>query len=192
MLSAFMISYEDANEKEVKKRSRSAIVFGALLIAAGLAAVLLPQIATITLELVIGGLLIFSGIIAGVHEFYADRSRYATWHAAAAVIVLLTGVLLVAYPWAGVAGLTLFLALYFLVAGVNKTVVSLRMRRGDGWGWLLFAGIVDIALGAMVFFLWPNVALWLIGLLFGISLMFQGWWVITVALLARKRFEEPA
>jgi uncharacterized membrane protein HdeD (DUF308 family) len=50
---------------------------------------------------------------------------------------------------------------------------------------LLFSGIVDLILAAMIFTGLPNTAAWAIGLLVGINLVFGGSTLITMALHAR-------
>jgi uncharacterized membrane protein HdeD (DUF308 family) len=42
------------------------------------------------------------------------------------------------------------------------------------WGWLLADGIVSVALGLMIAVHWPSTAAWALGLLVGVSLIFNG------------------
>ena len=54
-----------------------------------------------------------------------------------------------------------------------------------GWGWLLASGIVSVVLGWMIWAQWPASGLWVIGLLVGIQLLFTGWSLVMLALVAR-------
>jgi uncharacterized membrane protein HdeD (DUF308 family) len=54
------------------------------------------------------------------------------------------------------------------------------------WGWMLTSGIVDLALSAMILAGLPSSAVWAIGLLVGINMMFGGTALIAMALHARN------
>ena len=43
-----------------------------------------------------------------------------------------------------------------------------------GWGWLLFAGIVSVLLGVMLWSQFPLSGIWALGILVGIKLIFSG------------------
>ena len=55
----------------------------------------------------------------------------------------------------------------------------------------MFNGIAGLALGVLIVAQWPSDAVWVIGLLLGIDLMFGGWSLVTLALAARTA-PEPA
>jgi hypothetical protein len=48
------------------------------------------------------------------------------------------------------------------------------------WGFMLFSALVDIALGVIIFAGLPGSAIWVLGLLVGINLLFTGVALITV------------
>ena len=84
----------------------------------------------------------------------------------------------------------------------NETVENAeRVKAGDGmplplkevfgelgknWGWLLFAGIVSILLGAAILLKWPATGLVVIGVLVAIEMIIHGWSYVFMALAARK------
>ena len=53
------------------------------------------------------------------------------------------------------------------------------------WGWMLASGIIDVGLGVLLLAGLPGTALWALGLLVGINLLFGGWALILMALDAR-------
>jgi uncharacterized membrane protein HdeD (DUF308 family) len=53
------------------------------------------------------------------------------------------------------------------------------------WGWMLASGVVDVFLGLLLLIGLPGTALWALGLLVGINLLFGGWALILMALHAR-------
>jgi uncharacterized membrane protein HdeD (DUF308 family) len=77
---------------------------------------------------------------------------------------------------------------YFLAEGVTTIMYALEHRRelSDRWSWLLVSGIVDIVLAGIIISGLPGSALWAIGLLVGINLVFGDATLIGMALAARK------
>jgi uncharacterized membrane protein HdeD (DUF308 family) len=84
--------------------------------------------------------------------------------------------------------LTIVVGAYFLAEGVATIMYALEHRRelSEGWSWLLFGGIVDLLIAAIIIAGLPGSALWAVGLLVGINLIFGGASLIGMALAARK------
>ncbi len=61
-----------------------------------------------------------------------------------------------------------------------------RRELSGQWGWMLMSGIVDLVLSAMLLAGLPSTAVWALGLLVGINMMFGGTALIAMALHARK------
>ncbi|MGB5427063.1 MAG: hypothetical protein WBN95_09750 [Gammaproteobacteria bacterium] len=55
--------------------------------------------------------------------------------------------------------------------------------RGDvaNWGWIVFAGLVSIVPGGIIFSGWPVSGLWVIGMFVAIELILQGFAMISIA-----------
>ena len=51
----------------------------------------------------------------------------------------------------------------------------------------MFSGILTILFGIMILFVFPEVSLWIIGLLVGIKLIFAGWDLILLSQRKKKR-----
>jgi uncharacterized membrane protein HdeD (DUF308 family) len=82
------------------------------------------------------------------------------------------------FPLAGVITLTMFLAAYFVAAGILKAIHALQHRGTSGWGWALVSGLISIALGILIWSGFPGTALWALGVIIGIDLIFYGWALI--------------
>jgi uncharacterized membrane protein HdeD (DUF308 family) len=54
------------------------------------------------------------------------------------------------------------------------------------WGWMLFSGIIDLILAAIIFAGLPGTAAWALGLLVGINMLFGGSSMIAIALHGRS------
>jgi uncharacterized membrane protein HdeD (DUF308 family) len=70
---------------------------------------------------------------------------------------ILFGVITFAAPRASLLVLVFFFGAYALVDGVFTLAVAIRGARVlQGWGWLLFEGLVSVAAGVITFF-WPSI-----------------------------------
>jgi uncharacterized membrane protein HdeD (DUF308 family) len=61
-----------------------------------------------------------------------------------------------------------------------------RRELSERWSWLLVAGIMDLLIAAVIIVGLPGSALWAVGLLVGINLLFGGATLIGMALAARQ------
>jgi uncharacterized membrane protein HdeD (DUF308 family) len=164
------------------------MIYGVLLIALGLFAVAMPYVATTAVELFIGWLLVVSGVIGVVASFSGGQSAPGFWwNMLVAIVYLLAGIALLWHPVAGALTLTLVLTAYLIAGGITKIVMSVNMRNAipKAWGWILFSGLVDVGLAALILSGWPGSAGWVIGLLVGINLLVTGVALVIAAVHSR-------
>jgi uncharacterized membrane protein HdeD (DUF308 family) len=161
------------------------LALGILMIILGVVAMAAPVVATIAIQVMLGWLLVISGIAEGIHAFMVKEWRGFLLELLSAVLYLGVGLMLLVDPLKGALALTLILAVFLLVEGIFKIITAFRVRDHRGWGWLLASGIVSVVLGVMIWAQWPASGLWVIGLLVGIQLLFTGWSLVMLALVAR-------
>jgi uncharacterized membrane protein HdeD (DUF308 family) len=161
------------------------LALGILLIILGLVAIAAPVYATFAVQALLGWILIIGGIAQGIHAFMAQGWGGFLFELLSALLYLAVGALLLVNPVEGALALTIVLAAFLVVEGIFKIVMAWRVRRHPRWGWLLASGILSLILGALIWAEWPSSALWVIGLLVGIQLLFTGWALIMLALAAR-------
>ena len=162
------------------------IVLSILLIVAGLAAIALPQIAGIAVNLFVGWMLIFSG---AVHIFYAWQTRRnggVVWGMLLGIVYAVIGGYLLANPVLGLVSLTLGLAFYLFAEGVLELILSYRLHSLPGSGWMLFDGIVTLILAVMIWKTWPSNTEWVLGTLVGVSMLFSGVTRLMISLSVRR------
>lgn len=148
----------------------------------GLLAIALPGLMTLGLELFIGWLLIIAGVIQGYRTLVSEKSAGFWYSLFSAILSIVTGVLLLVYPMVGMLSLTMLLIVFFLLEGVAKIIYSFYLKPITGWGWVLFSGIIALALGAIIISGWPVTALWAIGLIVGINMLFYGVSLLALAI----------
>ncbi|MET0409432.1 MAG: HdeD family acid-resistance protein [Hyphomicrobium sp.] len=164
------------------------LIEGIVLVALGSAAIIVPQIATLTVALFLGWILLFSGI-AGLFTTFSMRPMPGFWWSLlSAIIGIGAGLVLLFSPAAGAVSLTIVLVAFFIIEGIASIMFALEHRNElpGTWVAMLLSGIVDLILGGMIFLGLPSSAAWAIGLLVGINMIFGGFALIAMALQARK------
>jgi uncharacterized membrane protein HdeD (DUF308 family) len=163
------------------------LVEGLVLLALGLAAVLLPQLATFAIESVIGWLFLISGLVGIFTTAWMRRAPGFWWALLSALVAIVTGMILLWWPLGGAFSLTVVVAAFFIVEGIASIMLALDHRRvrSGRWGWMLASGIIDLCLSGMILSGLPGSAGWAIGLLLGINLVLGGSALVGMALSAR-------
>ena len=93
-------------------------------------------------------------------------------------------------PLSGLASITIFLAAYFVVTGISELVSAFQIRPAEGWGFMLFNGIVTLLLGIMLWRQFPLSGAWAVGVLFGAKLLLSGCSLIFIGRGVRGAAEE--
>jgi uncharacterized membrane protein HdeD (DUF308 family) len=125
-----------------------------------------------------GALLLVGGIFEIVGSFWTRLWSGFFLHLLSGVLSVVVGFFFLRDPGGASLAMTLLLACFLIVAGSMKIVVSVTHRLAS-WGWVLLSGVIDVALGLMIWADWPLSGLWVIGLFVGISMLFRGWtWVM--------------
>ena len=160
---------------------------GIVLVLLGLLALLAPVIASVAATVFFGWLLLLSGVIGLVTTFRARHAPGFWWSLLSAVIGIVAGILLLGWPLLGTLSLTAVLIAFLFAEGVVSIMYALEHRNAlsGRWGWMLASGILDVGLGVLLFIGLPGTALWALGLLLGINMVFGGWALIFMALHAR-------
>ncbi len=159
----------------IKENAGLTTASGVLLIIAGMLALLSPLYAGLWITIMVGVLLLMSGISQCFLAFKAGAFGRGLLMFLIGLLMIVAGSYLTTQPVSGLASITLFLAAYFIAAGLCELVIAFNVRPADGWGWQLFNGLVTLALGVMLWRQYPLSGAWAVGILFGIKMVFSGW-----------------
>lgn len=161
---------------------------GVLLLVLGMIAIVVPALATLAMTLVFGWLFLLSGIIGLFTTFWMRGAPGFWWSLASAALAVLAGGYLLAQPIAGALSLTVVLIAFFIIEGIASLMFALDHRRelSGQWGWMLMSGFVDLVLAVMLIAGLPSTAVWALGLLVGINMVFGGVALTAMALHARQ------
>ena len=161
---------------------------GIILVLLGMAAIIVPWIATLAFTIFIGWLFLISGIVGLITTFYMRGAPGFWWSLLSAIVAIAAGVLLLYQPITGALSLTFVLIAFFVIEGIVTIMYALdhRAQLPSRWGWMLASGIVDLILAGIIFAGLPGTAAWALGLLVGINMVFGGTAMIGMALAAKK------
>lgn len=168
------------------------LALGILLVVVGMAAIVFPLVSTIAAKIALGWILLIAGIGEVVHSFYVKRWAGFLWNLLIGLLYVAVGIWLAFFPLTGILSLTIVLAALFIADGIMEIAMGFRVRPHEGWGWLVFSGIIAIAAGLLIVFNLPSSAVWALGLVAGVRLLVSGWSFIFLAMSGRRIREETA
>jgi uncharacterized membrane protein HdeD (DUF308 family) len=151
-------------------------MLGVLFFVLGFLCILEPGIGSLAVTLLIGWIFVFAGVSAlgGVFVGHGKHHPHQWLAALVGIVSLIAGMLLLIHPGQGVATLTIVAAIAIAVQGIIELVWAGRPELRGRRGWLVISGLCGLFLGFLVIAHWPTSAVWFLGLLFGIRLMFTG------------------
>lgn len=176
----------------VGKSIRWSIILSVLMIVAGLVAIAVPPAAGIAVTILVGWLLVFSGLMHFVFAWHTRNAGGMIWELLVAVAYVLSGGYVLSHPLLGMVSLTLALAIYLFAEAVLEFVLGIILRPLAGSAWLLVDGVITLVLAVMIWRTWPSSTAWVLGILVGVSMLFSGISRLMISLAARKLVSQTA
>jgi uncharacterized membrane protein HdeD (DUF308 family) len=151
------------------------VIMGIALIVIGCLAIASSYVSFTTLAAVLmfGILLIVGAGFQFVTAIWGRCWKGFVLHVLAGVFYLIAGMFMIDNPVAAALALTMVIAIFLLVGGIVRIIMSL-VNRFDGWGWVLLNGVISFILGILIYEQWPYSGTWVIGLFVGIEMIFSG------------------
>ena len=162
------------SEDEVRRVRRWLRITGVLGLVGGVAAIIVPPVASVTTTLFIGWILVYAGAVSAFHAWSMRHQPRGGLRLFNAALTLVLGLLLVVFPRSGTLTLTVLLAAWFFASGGVLVLSAIRRQSRPGVGLTAFNGAVSLLLGILIVADLPSSAGWAIGLLVGINLVFWG------------------
>ena len=165
------------------------LALGVSMIFLGTVGLLASGFLTITSVLMFGGFIFAGGLIQMVHAIQVKEEDWSgkLQHILIAALYIIAGLIVFWDPLITSVVLTILLALLFAVIGVARLWYAFYCKKQD-WKWLLFAlsGVFDMIIAGIIMVALPGSAIWLIGMLIAIELLFNGWSFLFLGLRVRK------
>jgi uncharacterized membrane protein HdeD (DUF308 family) len=145
-------------------------------------------VATLAYAILIGWLFLISGAVGLATTYWMRQLPGFWWSLLSAALAIAVGIALIGWPFGGEVSLTLLLIAFFLIEGIASIMYALDHRRelSGRWSFMLMSGIIDLILGVIIFAGLPETAMWAIGLLVGINMLFGGGALIGMGSHARS------
>ena len=150
------------------------IGISALLIVLGLTAVVIAGAVGIALSILILWIIVFAGMANLVHAWDARETPLFAWRLLVGLLFMAGGIFLLFHPRYDIPFVTLFIAWMIGFESMLLLAAYGWLRRLPGAGWLALDGAVTLAIACLIGFLWPWMALWMLGVLVGLDIMSTG------------------
>jgi uncharacterized membrane protein HdeD (DUF308 family) len=174
-----------AEFKHLKSNWWCLLLLGVFLVVGGTVAVLFPILTNVAAMIVLGVVLTVSGIATIVTAFWVGKWSGLLLQLLVGILYVVVGMQIADAPLKAGLVMAVFIAGFFIVAGAFRTVAALVIRFPH-WGWAMLNGIVTFLCGVVIYRHFPQCALWVVGLLVGLEMLFNGWTWIMLALAVRR------
>ena len=149
---------------------------GIAFIVVGVLAFMMAPLTSLATGIYVGGMLCVAGVFAFIGGLSHIR-RGGGWLAALlGLLSLVVGAAFLYNPAAGAVTLVWMIGAWLLVGGIFELATAFTMPIGKGW--LIFVGLIDLALGLIVVTMDPQQASGFLGYYVGISFIFRGLWTV--------------
>ncbi len=167
------------------------LLLGILLLACGTSALAFPLLGSLVAISVLSAVLMVAGVVMLVGAFWTGKWSGFLVNVLVGLLYVAAGFVISEKPIVSMEVVTIYVAVSFMVMGIFRIVAAMTLRFPQ-WGWMLLNGCVTFLLGLIIFRHLPLDALWVIGLLVGIEMIFSGWTWIMLAMEIKRIPAEPA
>jgi len=161
------------------------MLLGIVLMLGGVIAIAYPCVSSVGVVMVLGIILMVSGVLTIIGAFWAGKWSGLFLQLLVGILYIMAGLEIRDSPVESTASLTMFIAAFFIVVGIFRIVVAV-IERFPQWGWALINGVVTLLAGLIIYDTFPLSAFWLIGLLVGLELLFNGLTWFMLSMVIRK------
>ena len=169
----------------MNSKSRGWLITGAILsLIVGLLALSSPLLFSFLIVRFLGLFALISGVISLMVAIFDKDVAPRGLNAVFALVRIGAGLALLYCARSGLDLIMLIFAVYLIVEGIFDIFGALKMREHRGRVFMLINGLITIALGLMVYAHWPSGSAWILGLFFGINLIFNGFSQLMLGLSA--------
>jgi uncharacterized membrane protein HdeD (DUF308 family) len=114
----------------------------------------------------------FGLIVTGMGELISAGRYRSALGIVAGVVLIVGGLLAAAWPDITLWVLAFVTGVGLVISGVARIMGALALRV-EGWGWLLFGGILSLVTGVLAL-VWPGATILVLGILLGLRMLLFG------------------
>lgn len=164
----------EAVRERIRTRSLLYLIQGGLLVLTGALAVVFPVFFGPGVMVLIGWLLVIAGLVQILGLIGASRIPFFWMQLISVMLSLVVGGLLISRPETGTGSLALLMLVFFVAEGMARIAFAMMIRPMEDWLWILGSGVAGILMALVLAANLPDVGVWLLGLLLGITLIAIG------------------
>lgn len=158
----------------IKRDNKWLLWSGILLTITGILALVCPVTGTFAVNFFVGSVLLFAGVFHLLGSFSIKGTGPFFGALLLSLLTVAAGLFMLRNPLAGVMALTMILAILFIIEGAFHIMLSFELKPADGWGWMFFAGLVNLLIGLFVASGIQQLSLILLGILLGVNFLATG------------------
>jgi uncharacterized membrane protein HdeD (DUF308 family) len=130
--------------------------------------------ATVASVYVVGIMMLVAGVVEVISAFQMRTwGRFFLW-LILGILYAVAGFIAFEDPQLTAVWLTLFLGVALVASGIMRIFLAFNMRSGSPWVWVVISGLVTLVLGVIILVHWPVSAVYALGILLGVDLVFAG------------------
>ena len=164
-------SFAERIERELRDHKGKYIFQGIVFVIAGVLAAAFPAVTAITVELIIGVILLLTG---GFQLVLTLKSGMHWWSLLSAGLSIGFGALMLWQPLPMLLAFVTLLAIFMTIEGVLELLLAFQFRPIRNWKWMLFSGSVTLLLAVMLWIGFPIFDVLYLGWVIAINLLFYG------------------
>jgi len=168
------------------------LALGILLIATGVAAILLPEHSNFATSTILGAVLAIAGGATVIHAITIRGTRGYYWELLKGAAEAAGGILIYLSPMKGAAAMTLAVAIVLLAQGVGQIGCGIKIKPQGGWLVLALAGVFSLLIGFSLITRFPFERIDEPGPMAGLALGVAGIAYIVMAIARRNLTPETA
>ena len=157
--------------EEISEHKSAYVLQGLLFILLGIAAAILPGLFALSADILIGVLLLLGGVI---QLFLSHRSRMHWWALLSASLSIIVGGLMIVHPGSGLLALITLIMAFLFAEGIFEILLAMQFYPLRRWAWMLFSGIVALALAAILWKGFPVIGVLYLGWIIALNLFLYG------------------
>lgn len=162
-------------------------VIGIVMIIIGLLAMLVPNFIGLAFNTFVGGIFLLASTALAFNAWHNKTQNMSLWFRPFVLAAL--ALIIFTHPAIILGVLGLLIAIYFLISGFSSMILAFELQ-SSAKVFSLVNGAISFVLGVVVLTNWPFSSAWIIGLIIGVSFIFDGIALLTIANQVKKTQEK--
>jgi uncharacterized membrane protein HdeD (DUF308 family) len=176
----------DSLSQQISKQAGWSLFMGVLTAAIGVAMIIYPMATAAVSTLFFGWALIFAGAAQVIFAFSSQTVGNFFLKLLLGILYGIAGIALAVFPPAGVLTLTAAIGIMLIAEAIIEIALAFSLPVAGGRGWFVASAVASALLGFLILGQWPSSAVWTIGTLVGVAVLFNGISRIVISSIALK------